>query len=260
MSHRNVLLSWALGALLGVAAQPLVGVARTWQSKDGRFKTEAELLQADATSVRLKKPDGQEINVPLEKLSDQDKRFVESWKKDQQPRETPSARSTPRAKPGPRKPRTAPRDTAARGAQNEPQLAPLKFKIFDDELTMQAPVGAKAEVQGVFPVVQYGDRFKMWIEPYSDTDLKEFKARFGSPSPAITLKKVLVQKDDALAYTVNVNAFNDTASAFMVVVTVGDKKYTCSDESLEDINRKKKYSAEDIELMIRCARTLTAGR
>lgn len=51
---------------------------------------------------------------------------------------------------------------------------------FDDDLTMQVPVGAK--VPGAFPVVRYGERFLMSIEPHTEPDLLEFKRRFGSSS------------------------------------------------------------------------------
>lgn len=121
---------------------------------------------------------------------------------------------------------------------------------------MQAPVGAKVEVQGAFPTVRFGSRFVMSIEPHFETDLPEFKARFTGTPAALALQKTLVEEDDAFAYTVNVKAFNETASAYMVVVTAGEKKYTCSDKSLEDMNRREKYTPEDIALMIRCARTL----
>jgi WD40 repeat protein len=49
---------------------------RTWSDRTGKFKVEAELVSENATRVRLKLETGKIIEVPLEKLSDADKRFL----------------------------------------------------------------------------------------------------------------------------------------------------------------------------------------
>ncbi len=212
-----------------------------WTSKDGKFKTEAELLDATDTEVRLRKANRDEITVLLEKLSDQDRTFVEAWRKQ-------------RGKSGNKQP-----SGKATGDQGKEQkLAPLDIKIIDDELTMQAPVGAKVDVEGAFPTVRSGKRFTMSIQPHSDNDLPDFKEQFTNTPDAITLEKVLLEEKEALAYKVNMKAFKTEVSVYMVVVTVGDKKYTCSDSSFDEMNQKEKLSAKDVELMIRCARTLKA--
>jgi hypothetical protein len=69
-----------------------------------------------------------------------------------------------------------------------------------------------------------------------------------------------LEEDEALAYKVKMKAFDADVSVYMVVVTVGEKKYTCSDTSLEEMNQKEKRSAKDVELMVRCARTLRGER
>lgn len=55
------------------------GVVRTWTSADGRT-TEAELLQADRASIRIRrKVDGAEFTVPLTSISAADRSYVEEW-------------------------------------------------------------------------------------------------------------------------------------------------------------------------------------
>lgn len=240
MHRRNMLLRLALAATLALSVCLPTCLARIWTSKDGKFKTDAELIGATDTEVRLTKANGDEITVPLEKLSDKDKAFVASWRKQ-------------RGKSGAKQPG----EKAASDKEKEPKLAPLDIKVVDDELTMQAPVGAKVE-NGVFPTVRFGKRFTMLIQPYTDDDLIGFKNRFNNWPDKIALEEVLLEEDSALAYRVNMKAFKDEVSVYMVIVTVGDKKYTCSDAGLDEINQKEKISSKDIELMIRCARTLKA--
>lgn len=50
---------------------------RTWRDASGQFNIEAEFRGMSFGSVKLKKQDGKLINVPLEKLSDEDKKWIE---------------------------------------------------------------------------------------------------------------------------------------------------------------------------------------
>jgi S1-C subfamily serine protease len=66
-------------AALVFAATGISGEMRTWTSASGSFSTEAELLEVTADgSVRLKRKDGREITVPLDKLSAADQEFARS--------------------------------------------------------------------------------------------------------------------------------------------------------------------------------------
>ena len=50
---------------------------RTWTSADGRFHVEAELVKMVAGVVHLKRKDnGQVIQVPVDKLSEEDQKFL----------------------------------------------------------------------------------------------------------------------------------------------------------------------------------------
>lgn len=51
-------------------------LARTWSDAIGKHKIEAELIDFDETTVRLRKRDGKVIEVPLAKLGDADQQFV----------------------------------------------------------------------------------------------------------------------------------------------------------------------------------------
>jgi hypothetical protein len=59
----------------------LPAAARKWTSKDGHFSTDAELVEITDDSVKLKKASGDIITVPLERLSDLDRRYLVSAKK-----------------------------------------------------------------------------------------------------------------------------------------------------------------------------------
>jgi hypothetical protein len=67
----------------GLAASCLPAVARTWQSKDGRFSIEAELTAVNDGKAQLKKADGKTLAVPLDSLAPGDRDYAErfrSWK------------------------------------------------------------------------------------------------------------------------------------------------------------------------------------
>ncbi len=49
---------------------------RTWTDTSGKFKTRAVLMAVDEEKVTLRKPDMSELEVPLSKLSDEDRQFV----------------------------------------------------------------------------------------------------------------------------------------------------------------------------------------
>ena len=54
---------------------------RTWTSAGGDHKTEAIFVRYKGGKVSMMKPDGKVIDVPLEKLSDDDRQFVRDWLK-----------------------------------------------------------------------------------------------------------------------------------------------------------------------------------
>lgn len=49
---------------------------RTWSSADGKFRVEAELVKMVAGIVHLKRKDGQVIQVPIDKLSEEDRKLL----------------------------------------------------------------------------------------------------------------------------------------------------------------------------------------
>lgn len=51
---------------------------RTWTDVTGRYQTEAELIEVNGPDVHLRKRDGVLITVPVEKLSDSDRRFIQT--------------------------------------------------------------------------------------------------------------------------------------------------------------------------------------
>jgi hypothetical protein len=49
---------------------------RTWTSGDGQYTVEAQFIKKMDGKVRLRKKDGAEIDVPVEKLSQKDREFI----------------------------------------------------------------------------------------------------------------------------------------------------------------------------------------
>jgi tetratricopeptide (TPR) repeat protein len=56
-------------------AKPASGL-RMWSDRSGKFKVEAELVGVADGKVQLKRKDGQTVEVPLERLSDEDQKFI----------------------------------------------------------------------------------------------------------------------------------------------------------------------------------------
>ncbi len=75
---KRILLPIVFGLL---AAMALPAAARKWTSQDGRFSTEAEVVEFADGKVKLKKPSGDTVTVPLQRLSQADRRYLASWKK-----------------------------------------------------------------------------------------------------------------------------------------------------------------------------------
>jgi len=61
------------------------GELRTWTSSDGNYVVRAELLAVEEANIRLRKPDGTTISVPLAKLSAADRDYLRSWAAKKEP-------------------------------------------------------------------------------------------------------------------------------------------------------------------------------
>lgn len=73
---RPLLLAMLICGQLLVAAQP--SWARKWSDANGKFSVEAELVEVKAGKVVLRKAGGAEISVPLARLSQGDRKYLES--------------------------------------------------------------------------------------------------------------------------------------------------------------------------------------
>jgi thiol-disulfide isomerase/thioredoxin len=65
------------GAML-LAISPAVAEVRTWTDDSGKFNVEAEFITAKDGRVRLRRPDGKSLTVALDRLSEQDRAYVEA--------------------------------------------------------------------------------------------------------------------------------------------------------------------------------------
>ena len=66
----------AVLVVVGLAGSIALAAPRTWKSSDGRFSTEAELLNFKDGKAELKKSDGNVVEVPLLSLSVEDREYV----------------------------------------------------------------------------------------------------------------------------------------------------------------------------------------
>lgn len=76
---RRIVLVTVVFGLLNTMGSP--ASARKWSSGGGQFTIEAELVDVASDRVRLKKPEGKIITVPIERLDPADQRFLASLKK-----------------------------------------------------------------------------------------------------------------------------------------------------------------------------------
>lgn len=76
MSLKNACM---LVGLLLLAASP--ALARKWTDSTGQYSVEAELAGVKGDDVLLKKPDGSIVPVPISRLSDADRRYLEHLNK-----------------------------------------------------------------------------------------------------------------------------------------------------------------------------------
>jgi hypothetical protein len=86
---KKTVLLWAFVLLVTLA---LPASARRWTSADGRFTVDAELVEVTDGQVTLKKRTGETITVPVEKLSELDRRWLQAPKK-----KPPAAKEPPKS-------------------------------------------------------------------------------------------------------------------------------------------------------------------
>lgn len=70
-----------------IKAPPLKAEAdvRIWHDSSGEFHTEAQFVSMTAGVVTLLKTDGTTVKVPLERLSEEDRKWIEARRKKRRP-------------------------------------------------------------------------------------------------------------------------------------------------------------------------------
>lgn len=81
---RNVLFLCMLLATTVMAGKPIGGLAgfatsREWSDASGRFNITGVMVEADETTLQLRKTDGRIVSVPVDKLSESDQKFIEAF-------------------------------------------------------------------------------------------------------------------------------------------------------------------------------------
>lgn len=87
----QLITKYAPKPLAAPATQPKQ-IDRSWTSIDGKFKIEAAVVSVSEDAVTLRKEDGKEITVPLNKLSRKDSEFARAFKAAQGPLVDPFAK------------------------------------------------------------------------------------------------------------------------------------------------------------------------
>jgi thiol-disulfide isomerase/thioredoxin len=64
--------------LFGAIAAAVLAEDRTWTDKTGKFQISGELVKVQDGKALLRRTDGKEIKVPLERLSDADQQFIKA--------------------------------------------------------------------------------------------------------------------------------------------------------------------------------------
>lgn len=81
----------AILCLLSLAAAPAKAATRTWTDAAGKRSIVAELVESTAGTVRLQKADGKTIVLPLDRLSESDRQYVEMQTRGPEtPKKTPA--------------------------------------------------------------------------------------------------------------------------------------------------------------------------
>ncbi|MGA2256982.1 MAG: SHD1 domain-containing protein, partial [Thermoguttaceae bacterium] len=80
-----------LAPILSLAAEPSTHQHRTWTDSTGKYTIQAEFVEFKDGKVRLRKENGKEVRIPIEKLSDADRELVQ-----QQSQGKPAPENAPR--------------------------------------------------------------------------------------------------------------------------------------------------------------------
>ena len=67
-----------LSLVFAVSLSPGFADSRMWTDASGEFQIQSDFVDLDGENVRLKKPDGQLITVPLKALSAKDQAYVQT--------------------------------------------------------------------------------------------------------------------------------------------------------------------------------------
>ena len=73
---KRILTTTAVVVFLGCAAASAIAAGRTWTDHSGKFTIEAELVDIEGETVRLRRPSGDEFTIPLARLSAADQEYV----------------------------------------------------------------------------------------------------------------------------------------------------------------------------------------
>lgn len=85
--------------LFGFGSCSLAQDSRTWKSANGKFEIDAKLLKIEGDKVVLEKSDGNQITVPLDKLSPVDQGYIEGRRSSSLGGENPFAETNGNSKP-----------------------------------------------------------------------------------------------------------------------------------------------------------------
>lgn len=142
--------------------------ARTWTATDGR-KLEAELVSATATAVTVKNAAGQTFTIPLERLSEEDRKWVQS-NGAAQPGAKPGAPASPAAS-GPHKPIEGPYASLITGDWALSKHEDLPFALYaSKELSAAQKYPLVLALHGKSQNDENGKQIGGWMRTFTKTE------------------------------------------------------------------------------------------
>jgi predicted peptidase len=155
-------------ALLIVMGLPVIAGARTWTSTDGR-KLEADLVSTTAAAVTVKNAAGQTFTIPLERLSEEDRKWVQS-NATAQPAAKPGAPASPAAN-APHKPIEGPYATLITGDWALSKHEDLPFALYaSKELSAAQKYPLVLALHGKSQNDENGKQVSGWMKSFTKTE------------------------------------------------------------------------------------------
>ncbi|KAI8971980.1 hypothetical protein BDF20DRAFT_825269 [Mycotypha africana] len=204
--------------------KPDLNKIRTWTDRSGSFKVEAQFIDYHNGKLRLHKLNGVKIDVPVEKMSPEDIRWVEEHTKSHSPSASSSTRDQkePEMTP-PMPPRPQPTGGSATSSRPQQKKVNEKWDWFDWFMMIGIPMQASLQYASAFKAEKLDDsdidnltHKKMKMLGMKEEDVRrveKFVETGQLDSEEDPAKKSQLEKDEELARKLQNEWNNDNSSS-----------------------------------------------